>query len=171
MTSKSSSLVLLLALSLVLIGSMSVVGLLQSTERVSSSGIIIQPPPPLPDPPTSPPTQPPPPEPTVEIDVYSDAGCTVEATDIEWGSVEAGNSVNRVIFIKNAGESGVTLSLSTQNWSPPTASDDIQLTWNYDGSTLNPGSVREVILTLSVSPNISGIDTFSFDIVLTGEAT
>jgi len=171
MKPRTTSIAILLAVSLALVGSMSVIGLLQSTERVSSSGIVVQPPPPPPLPPPSPPPPPPPPEPTIDIDVYCDIDCTEVATNVEWGPIEAGDSVSSVIYIKNSGDSGVILSLDTQNWNPSNAADYIQLNWDYDESTLNPGTVLEVTLTLSVSSDITGIENFNFDIVLIGEAS
>jgi len=60
---------------LALVSGFSVMGLLQSSERIGASGIVVRPAPP-PDPP-SPPPSPPPPEPSIEIDVYGDEGCTV----------------------------------------------------------------------------------------------
>lgn len=155
----------LVVLSLSLVGLVSVVGLLQSTERVGSSGIVVQPPP---LPPPLPP--PPPPEPSVEIDVYADAGCTQVLSSVEWGSVQPGGSVKRVIFIKNSGDAGVDLTLSTDNWSPAGAADKMQLFWDYGGGTLAAGVVVEVKLTLSVSSSISGVSSFSFDVVITGSA-
>ena len=158
-----------LLMSLVFVGGASVVGLLQSTERVGSSGIVLQPPPPPPPPPPSPPPSPPP-EPDIEIDVYGDAACTQVLSSVGWGEIEAGSAVIRVIYVKNSGDVGGSLSLLTENWSPAGASDYIQLSWDYDGSTIVSGEVRQITLTLSVSPSAGGIASFSFDIVIIGSA-
>ena len=159
-----------MVISLVFIGGVSVVGLLQSTERVGSSGIVVQPPPPPPPPPPSSPPPSPPPEPDIEIDVYGDAACTQVISSVGWGEIEAGSSKNRVVYVKNNGDDGVSLSLLTENWSPSGASNYLQLSWDYDGSTIVSGEVRQITLTLSVSPSASGIDGFSFDIVIIGSA-
>jgi len=146
------------------------VGLLQSTERVGSSGIVVQPPPPPPPPPPSSPPQSPPPEPDIEIDVYGDAACTQVISSVGWGEIEAGSSKTRVVYVKNNGDDGVSLSLLTENWNPSGASNFLQLSWDYDGSTIVSGEVRQITLTLSVSSSASGIDGFSFDIVIIGSA-
>jgi len=146
------------------------VGLLQSTERVGSSGIVVQPPPPPPPPPPSSPPQSPPPEPDIEIDVYGDAACTQVISSVGWGEIEAGSSKTRVVYVKNNGDDGVSLSLLTENWNPSGASNYLQLSWDYDGSTIVSGEVRQITLTLSVSSSASGIDGFSFDIVIIGSA-
>ena len=169
---KSSQIISAVAvLSIVLIGGFSAVGLLQSTERVSSSGIIIQPapPPPPPPPPPSPPPSPPP-EPTIEIDVFSDSACTQPMSNVVWGNIEVDSTIFQSIYIRNAGDDGVTLSLSAENWNPVDATNYLQLSWNYDGSTIASGEIREVILSLSAASSVSGIDSFSFDIVITGSA-
>ena len=162
----------LAVLSMVFIGGFSAVGILQSTERVSSSGIIVQPPPPPPPPPSppSPPPPSPPPEPTIEIDVYSDSACTQPISNVVWGNIETGSSIFQSIYIRNSGDDGVLLSLSAENWDPVSSTNYLQLTWNYDGSTIVPGEVREVVLTLTAAASVTGIDSFSFDIVITGSA-
>ncbi len=156
-------------ISLIFIGGVSVVCLLQSTERVGSSGIVVQPPPPPLPPPLSPPSSPPP-EPKIEIDVYGDSACTQVISSVSWGAIEAGSSKVKVVYVKNNGDDGVSLSLLTENWSPSGANNYIQLTWDYDGGTIASGEVRQITLLLSVSINVSGIDGFNFDIVIIGSA-
>jgi hypothetical protein len=41
------------------------------------------------------------------------------------------------------------------------------LNWNYAGQTLSVNQALQVRLTLVVSPSISGIASFSFDITIT----
>jgi len=155
-------------MTVIFVGGVSVVGLLQSTERVSSSGIIVQPPPPPPSPPPSPPS--PPPEPSIEIDIFSDGACTQPLSSVTWGEIEAGSSVNRIIYIRNSGDEGVTLSLLSDNWSPSGVENYLQLSWDYDGNSLGSGVVLGVTLTLAVSASAAGVDSFSFDIIITGSA-
>jgi len=158
---------------LALFGGMSVVGLLQSSERIGSSGIVIKPPPQLPSPPspvgTS--TTSPPPEPTIEIDVYGNQACTQSISSVSWGSIEAGSSIDRVIYVKNSGDYRVFLELSTDNWVPSGAVNDIHLSWDSDGIYLDPSAVLEATLTLKIDSSIDGIDSFSFDIILIGSAS
>jgi len=142
-----------------LVGSVSVIGLLQSNERIGTSGIVVEP---------APPPPPPPPEPTVDVGVYSDSNCTIALTSIVWGSIEKGGSVNKIAYIKNSGNQGVTLSLAAENWVPDGAATDMTLSWDYvNGTVIAPGAVVEVTFTLTVDAGINGIDSFSFDIVIT----
>lgn len=157
MKQRLMNIAIILVVSVSLVGTLSVVGVLQSTDRVSSSGIIVHtiPAPPLP----------PPPEPTIDIGVYSNYQCTQSLSNIEWGDIQVGGSVNRMIWIKNVGDSDVYLGLTTENWTPSGVEQFIDLRWDYDGSILNSGAIKQIILTLNVSPTISGINEFYFDVV------
>ena len=157
-----------LLLSLALVGGMSVVGLLQSSERIGSSGIVVQPPPP--PPPPAPPS-PPPPEPKIEIDVFADGGCSQPISSVKWGSVEAGGSVSRGVYVRNSGDYGVVLSLAASNWSPEVAEGYMSLSWDYGGGELGSGAVVRVNLKLSVDAGVSGVSSFSFDVVIVGSAS
>jgi hypothetical protein len=169
MTSKSMVFAFVLMGALALVSGFSVMGLLQSSERIGASGIVVRPAPP-PDPPLPPP-DPPPPEPSIEIDVYGDEGCTVVLSSVDWGSVEAGGSVDRVVYVKNSGDGGVVLSLLTENWIPEAAADYLMLSWDYDGGVLGSGGVVGVTLTLDVDSSVSGVDDFGFDIVIVASAS
>ncbi|MDH5449098.1 MAG: hypothetical protein OEX01_08900, partial [Candidatus Bathyarchaeota archaeon] len=68
----------------------------------------------------------------------------------------------------NEGNIPMTLNMTTDNWNPSSASTYITLSWNSEGSQVSADSVLETILTLSVSSGISEIDSFSFDITITG---
>ena len=150
-----------------IVSSISVTGLLQSTESVGSSGILVQTLPPTPPPPSQPPS---PPEPRVEIDVYSDGECTSKLTQVEWGSIEAGGSINRAMYVKNAGDAEVTLSLLTDSWDPAAAEEYMVVSWDYDGEKLRSGEVLEITLTLTVEASISMLGEFHFDVVIVGSA-
>jgi hypothetical protein len=105
---------------------------------------------------------------TAGIAVYKDASCTTKASNVPWGTISPGSSRENVFYIKNEGTTALNLFLDTANWSPTNAANYLTLSWNYGGQTIQPNQVIKVTLTLTVSPSISGIDTFSFDIILTG---
>ena len=173
MVNKTALILTIASISFAFVTGYSVVGVIQSTERVGTSGIVVKPSPLLPPPPSPPPASstPPPPEPTIEIDIYRDAACTKLINSINWGDVEVGGSVDKVIYVKNSGDQGIYLSLLTQNWTPSEAADDMQLLWDYDDSRINPDEEMKITLTLAASSNIQGIDIFTFDIVLVAAAT
>ncbi len=104
----------------------------------------------------------------IGVGVYSDNACSSPLSSIDWGTLEPGANKSVTCYIKNEGNSASVLSIETSNWSPPSVSGYLTLGWDYAGQTLNPGEVVEVTLTLAVSPNIDGITSFSFDIVIVG---
>jgi hypothetical protein len=56
------------------------------------------------------------------------------------------------------------------NWNPTSASSYLALTWNREGYVLAAGSYVQANLTLGVSPSVSGITSFNFDMILVGTA-
>lgn len=104
----------------------------------------------------------------IGVGVYSDENCTSEVSFIDWGMLEPGSSENVTVYIRNEGNSVASLSMETSNWSPSNASNYITLSWDYEGQNIDIDDVIKVTFTLSVSPDISGITSFSFDIVVMG---
>jgi len=102
------------------------------------------------------------------VGVYSDSGLTTKLTSIDWGTIYPGASKTVVAYVKNEGTVPITLALSAANWSPSTASSYMTLSWDYSGAKLNAGANVKVTLTLTVSSSITGITSFSFDVVITG---
>ena len=121
-------------------------GLLSVSQSVSSSGTVT----------------------TINVGVYSDSACTIPLTTINWGSISPGGSVTSTVYVKNTGNSQITLSMTKNSWTPTSADGPITLTWNRESTTLGAGLYTTAVLTLSVSSGISGISTFSVNIVITG---
>lgn len=161
---------IIILLTLVTVGGISTMGIMQSTERMSSSGIIIRPAPQPPSSPSSPPSgpSPPPPEPVVEIDVYTDQGCTQVMSVVDWGEITAGGSSYATVFVRNNGQTDVVISLETENWTSQTAYNYMSVSWDYGGSVISPGGVVEVRLELSVDSDCPALTSFGFDIVIIG---
>ena len=120
--------------------------LLSSVTRISSVGIVK----------------------AVGVGVYWDVNCRSTVTQIDWGLLDPGGTANVTVYLKNVGNAPLTLSLNTENWDPLNVSDYITLQWDYQGESVNPGQVREVVLVLSVSSTITGITDFRFDIIIIG---
>ena len=104
----------------------------------------------------------------IGVGVYWDSGCTNVVSSIDWGALEPGATIDKTIYVKNEGSVALTLSMSTDNWNPSSASSYMTLSWNRENYVLNSGSVVSAVLTLSVSSGISGITNFSFDITISG---
>ncbi len=110
------------------------------------------------------------PVPTPNIGVYNDQALTQSALSIDWGTLTPGTSVTRTLYIKNLGNTRVTLNLATTNWTPTTANRLLTLTWNLEGTLLTANQATMATLTLYVSPMVNGITTFDMDVVISGTA-
>ena len=106
---------------------------------------------------------------TVGVEAYWDQGCTDLVISINWGKIEPAASRKVIVYLRNEGNSPITLSLTTKSWSPSQASTYITLSWNYTGSSIQPNEFKPVTLSLTISQSITGITSFGFDIVITGE--
>lgn len=104
----------------------------------------------------------------IDVEIYWDSDYTNEVSIIDWGIIEPGTTENMAFYILNTGNSNVMLSMNITNWSPSSAANYITLSWDYEGQSIGPNRVLLTTLTLSMSPNIQGITSFSFDIVVTG---
>ena len=100
------------------------------------------------------------------VGVYGDSGCTQSVSSIDWGLAEPGAVKNVTVYIRNEGNAPITLSLQTANWNPANAANYISLSWSYGGQTISPNQVVGVTLSLSISSSITGITSFSFDIII-----
>jgi hypothetical protein len=102
----------------------------------------------------------------VDVGVFWDSNCTSTVSFIDWGMVEPGSMNNVTVYVRNEGNVAASIYLTTENWDPPNASDYLTLSWNYDGQQLIPQEVTPATLTLTVSPSVHGIESFSFDIII-----
>jgi hypothetical protein len=109
---------------------------------------------------------------TVGIGVYSNSQCTTPLTSMSWGTLEPGGTQNVVCYIKNEGSLPTTLSMYASNWDPESlaTSNYLVLSWNYDSNPISPDAAVQITFTLSVSSDITGITTFSFDITIVGSS-
>jgi hypothetical protein len=105
---------------------------------------------------------------TAGIGIYSNSQCNTQLSSVSWGTLQPGESQNAICYIKNEGNTPITLSLQASNWSPASASNYLALNWNYNNQPISPNQVVQVTLTLSVASNIDGITTFGFDITIVG---
>jgi hypothetical protein len=106
---------------------------------------------------------------TVGVSVYSDSGCNQKLSTINWGTLTAGTKQNLTqAYIRNEGTVATTLTMTTGNWSSTQASTYIKLSWTLEGYKLPHQTTSQATLTLTVPSNITGVDSFSFDVTITG---
>jgi hypothetical protein len=95
--------------------------------------------------------------------IYWDQTCTNRTLSLDWGLLEAGSNNTLTVYIKNEGNSAISLFLRTSNWIPSAALGYMSLNWNYSGQVLSIDQVIPVELTLSVYTTAIGMTGFSFD--------
>jgi len=103
----------------------------------------------------------------VGIGVYQDEGLTRPLKSIDWGTLEPGASAAFVAYIQSNSTVPITLNATTKNWDPPQAATYMRLTWDREGQRLDPGQAVAATFTLAVSPDVTGITAFKFDIIVT----
>ena len=104
----------------------------------------------------------------VGVGVYKDVNFTVPVTSIDWGLVEPGEEKKFSAYIKNESNVPLTLTMWTEDWDPANVSSFISLTWDYNGTEISVDSSIPVTFVLNVDAATSGIDAFSFTIVIVG---
>ncbi len=105
-------------------------------------------------------------ETTNSVGVYWDANCEDKTFSLEWGKLFPGATKNFDIYVRNECNESVVLNLTAENWLPLIAEQDISLSWDYPGCPICKNQVRAINLVLSVSPEIQGVMSFSFDILI-----
>jgi len=104
------------------------------------------------------------------LEAYWDLACTTLVREIDWGILRPSDVAAKTLYLKNTGNTAVTLSMATENWNPPEAGGFISVTWDAEGSTLAVNSTKAVKITLTVASGISGISSFSHDMIISGGA-
>lgn len=100
----------------------------------------------------------------INIDFFSDSGCTVPLSALTWGSLNPDSSNTRTIYIKNTGSVSVTLNCTVSGWNPVAAGSFISLTWDRENAVVAPGASVAATFTLTVSPDIVGVESYTMSI-------
>jgi len=105
---------------------------------------------------------------SINVAIFSDSACTTPVNALSWGIISPGTSASRTVYVKNTGNSQLTLNMRTDGWVPAGANNSISVTWNKENAQLNADQSTAANLTLTVSPSISGILNFSVNIIISG---
>jgi hypothetical protein len=101
------------------------------------------------------------------VGIYWDPKCKNRTSELHLGNIAPNSNTTRTVYIRNEGDTKVTLYLSTTEWNPQKASEYMRLSWNYYGRSFNAGQIIPVILTLSVNSEINGVTDFQFKTTIT----
>jgi len=104
----------------------------------------------------------------VNVSIYWDSACTNATTSIDWGILTPGTANSKTFYVRNEGNTPLVLSMAVLNWNPNNASNCLNLTWDFQGQTINSASTKTATLTLTVAADTTGIASFSFDVTIAG---
>ena len=108
---------------------------------------------------------------TVNVGLYEDSACTQTLASMDLGNITSDSSTNKTIYVKNTGNTPVSLNMTVNAWNPSNASNHMTFTWNQEATILNPGNNVATLLILTVSPSITDITNFGFNATITGTQT
>jgi hypothetical protein len=105
---------------------------------------------------------------TVGCSAYLDAAGTQPITSINWGQLPPNSAVNVTLYIKNTGNVPCNFTISTANWNPSNAPNYIGLTSDLFGAkNIAINALTKCVLTDSIAANVTGITSYSYDVVIT----
>ena len=110
-------------------------------------------------------------ESNANLEIYADQNATLLLTHIDWSGNQAltpNSNATVLLFIKNTGDSVLTLNYTTFEWQPIAAQAYLYTSWNYNGTKIEPNQIITIEYTLHVSKDVYGIRDFSFNTKITG---
>jgi len=107
---------------------------------------------------------------SIGIELYNDENAVSTCTSIDWGDLYPKSSTTRTIYVKNTGNATETLSMKTSDWNPVETTSTLKLSWDKEGTSVHPGQIVEATLTLTMGEDIETVDSFNFNVIITGSA-
>jgi hypothetical protein len=104
----------------------------------------------------------------VGVEVYWNSACSNPTSSIDFGLIEPGDQKSFTLYLKNEGNSDLTLSMTSKDWNPVDAGNYMSLSWDREGVQLSPSQVISCVLTLSVSESIQDISTYGVTVTISG---
>lgn len=109
---------------------------------------------------------------TIGVEAYWDPNLENKTETIDWNAMWPGSTKNVTLYIRSVSNVKTNLHLNTSNIIPAAISEYLNLSWNYDGTPLNPDETIQVTLFLSVSTDdlftryliANEVSAFSIDI-------
>ena len=103
------------------------------------------------------------------VGIYWDQSCTQPINTITWGTLQPGGTDDIEMYVRNGGNDTFILKLATMDWQPEEAGVWLNFSWNCGSTTVGPGEVANLTMTLGVTSDFSGgFSGFSFSITLNG---
>lgn len=110
---------------------------------------------------------------TIGVNIWWNENNTDPCMSIDWGdSIDPNTTMTRTVYVENPGNTPITVSLLTTNWSPSQLADYSSFTWDRESVTIEPRLTLETTFTFTIHSNVSEtmIEAFSFDIIIAGSS-
>jgi hypothetical protein len=97
---------------------------------------------------------------TIDVETYWDPNGENRRENLTWNEIKIEklnwdeikmNPVNTTLYVKSVSNFRVTLNLFLTDWNPVEILDYLTISWDYNGTILNPGEIIPVTMTLSAS--------------------
>ena len=100
----------------------------------------------------------------VELLACWDELLTSPATQLLWGDVYALGTVTKSMWIKNIGNRRASLSLYTSDWNPMDYEQYFSVSWDAEGTVVEPAQKIKVVLSLYVNYTVPEAEiSFSYN--------
>lgn len=87
---------------------------------------------------------------TIDVETYWDQNGVNKRETLSWDEIKI-TPVNTTVYVKSVSNFRVTLNIFLTDWNPVEISDYLTISWDYNGTIINPGEIIPVTMTLSVS--------------------
>ena len=105
----------------------------------------------------------------INITGYLYANSTGLLTDLDWDPISTGENDTRVIYVNSTSTIPAILNLTTADWIPTNAADNVSLTWNREDTVIQPNTMINATLTLAVATDVGDLSTFTFTTIINAE--
>lgn len=96
-------------------------------------------------------------------------GLDLNTTSLDFGVLSPSESNNQTIRVTNLYDEPMVLHMTTSNWDPENATDYMGVSWDAEDKVLLGLAYVDVVFTLTVYSNVTGITNFYFDTTVGGE--
>lgn len=106
---------------------------------------------------------------TIGVSVFEDEALSRACASIVWPTLTPGDNASCLLWVRNDGNFPVVLHLNSSGWVPPQASLYLSVSWDRENEILDDYGVVNATLILQVSPEIQGIQSYAFNLTVSGE--
>ena len=97
---------------------------------------------------------------TLDVETYWDQNGERKRETLSWDEIKIEklswdeikiDPLNTTVYVKSVSNFRVTLNIFLTDWNPVEISDYLTISWDYNGTLINPGEIIPVTMTLSAS--------------------